>query len=152
MKKVLQSVFISIFIFLLGACSSSGKGIEIQNAWARPAIQGGNGAVYFLLQNQSVGGDELIGASSDVADAVEIHLSSMEGDVMRMQQVMSVPIGGKASVEFAPGGFHIMLIGLKQDLNIGDEFQVSLQFKDHEDIPITVMVQETMDMDSVPSH
>ena len=151
MKKVLQVVFVLIGLFLMSACSSSEKGIEIQNVWARPAIQGGNGAVYFLLQNQSSTSDELTGATSDIADAVEIHLSSMDGDVMQMQHMMSVPVDAQTSVEFAPGGFHVMLIGLKQDLQIGDEFQVTLQFKQHEDIVVKVKVQENADMNSMPN-
>ena len=127
--------------FLLNACSPT-TGIEVSSTWARPALQEGNGAVYFLLQNHSAAGDELTGISSDIARAAEIHESKMEGDVMQMQQVSSVPIGGKESVVFEPGGYHVMLIGLKQELKAGDEIQVTLQFKNHEAIQVAVPVQE----------
>lgn len=138
--KIRTGILLAV-IFLLNACSEA-TGIEVGNPWARPALQGGNGAVYFLLQNHSADGDELTGATSDVAQAVEIHESSMEGDVMQMRQVMSVPIGGKESIEFGPGGYHVMLIGLNRELKAGDEIQVTLQFKDHEDILVAVPVQE----------
>jgi len=137
-------------IILLSACSAA-TGITIKEPWARPAVQGDNGAAYFLLQNHSAWDDELTGVSSDIAAAVEIHESKMEGDVMQMQQLMSIPIQGKASIEFAPGGYHIMLIGLKQDLKVGDEFQVTLQFKEHEDITVAVSVQEH-ESDSMSDH
>jgi copper(I)-binding protein len=136
---------------LFSACSTA-TGIEVSNAWARPAVQGGNGAVYFLLENHSASVDELTGVSSDIADAVEMHESKMEGDVMQMQQVMSLPLEGKASVEFAPGGYHVMLIGLKQDLKVGDTFEITLQFNDYEDITLTVPVQENGDGSSMETH
>ena len=139
----MKQVFVIILaaLFLLNACSAA-TGIEISNPWARPAMKGSNGVVYFLLQNHSAGRDELTGVSSDVAEAVEIHESKMEGDVMQMQQVMSVPISGKASIEFAPGSFHVMLIGLKQELKAGDEIQVTLHFRNQKDIGLTLLVQE----------
>lgn len=128
--------------FLLSACNAA-TGIQVSNAWARTASKDGNGAVYFLLQNHSAAADELLGASSDSAVSVEIHESRMEGDVMKMQQLMSVPLAGKASIEFAPGGYHVMLIGLKQDLEIGGQIELTLHFKDHQDITVSVPVQET---------
>jgi copper(I)-binding protein len=138
-------------ILMLSACGTA-AGVEASHAWARPAAQGGNGAVYFLLQNHSASEDELTGVTSDVAAAVEMHESKMQGDVMQMQQVMALPIAGKASIEFAPGGYHVMLIGLKQDLKVGDEFQVILQFRDHDDISLSVTVQESGDNDSMSDH
>lgn len=144
-------VLIMVGSFLLSACSPA-TGIDVSNAWARPAVQGGNGAVYFLIQNNSAGADELTGVSSDIADAIEMHESKMEGDVMQMRQVMSVEIPGKASIEFAPGGLHVMLIGLKQELKVGNKLQVTLHFEDHEDITVTVPVQEAGTGDSADDH
>jgi copper(I)-binding protein len=76
----------------------------------------------------------------------------MQGDVMQMKQVLSMPVKGKESIEFAPGGLHVMLIGLKQDLKTGDQFQITLQFKDHEEITLTVPVQEMGNGDSISDH
>lgn len=149
MKKII--IFFVTGVFLLNACSAA-TGIEISNAWTRPALKGGNGAVYFLLQNHSAGGDTLISISTDVAEAAEMHESKMEGDVMQMRQLMSISIGGKESIEFKPGGYHIMLVGLKQELRAGDEIQVTLRFKDHEAIQLTVPVQEINPNDSISNH
>lgn len=139
MKRFFISMFVCIV--LIAACSP-GTGIEVSKAWMRPAAQGGNGAAYFLIQNRSDGADELTGATSDVAQTLELHESKMEGDVMQMHHAMSVPIEGNTSLEFAPGGWHVMLIGLNRDLNVGDEIQITLKFRDHEDITVTVPVQE----------
>jgi copper(I)-binding protein len=95
-----------------------------------------------VIQNHNAETDELIGAASNVAEAVEVHISKMEGDVMTMSRMESVPLEPSAKVEFMPGGLHVMLIGLKQDLKVGDEVEVTLQFKDNPDITLKVMVKE----------
>ena len=138
-------------LFLLSACSRA-TGIEVSKVWMRSAMKDGNGAVYFLLENYSARQDTLTVVTSQAAEAVEIHETKMDRDVMQMQQVTSVPIPGKGSVEFSPGGLHVMLIGLKQDLNTGDEIQVTLQFADHEDITLTVPVQEMEADGSMSDH
>ncbi|HMB25551.1 MAG TPA: copper chaperone PCu(A)C, partial [Anaerolineales bacterium] len=120
MKRIVVSVL--TMLFLLSACGGE-KGMEAHEAWTRPAAQGGNGAVYFAFHNHSSKADELIGASTDVAEAVEIHESSMNGDVMEMKQVKSVPLEAYADIEFEPGGLHVMLINLKKELKIGDEIE-----------------------------
>lgn len=149
----MKLVFVVIMagLLILAACSAA-TGIEISDAWARPAMQGDNGAVYFLLQNHSAGSDELTGVSSEVAQAVEMHESRMEGDVMQMRPVMSLPIKGKESIQFGPGGYHVMLVNLNRELTPGDEIQVTLHFRDNGDLEVTVPVQETQPEDSMNDH
>jgi copper(I)-binding protein len=98
---------------------------------------GANSAIYLKLSNRGLAADRLVAAEALVAQAVEIHETRMEGDVMTMQQVtggLEIPAGGQ--VELKPGGYHIMLIGLTQDLKAGDRFPVTLDFA--EAGPITV--------------
>ncbi len=77
-----------------------------------------------------------------MADAVEVHESKMEGDVMTMNRVESIALEPSAKVEFMPGGFHVMLIGLKQDLKAGDEIEVTLQFRNGPDITVKATVKD----------
>lgn len=149
----MKRIFVTLIagMLLLNACSAA-TGIEVTHAWARPAVKDSNGAIYFLLQNHSASADKLLRISSDVADVVEMHESRMEGDVMQMRQVTSLPIRGKASIEFAPGGYHAMLVTLKEDVKIGDEIEITLHFKKHDDITISVPVQEGADTNSMPEH
>jgi copper(I)-binding protein len=138
-KWILVSVLTTL---LFSSCSAPGvEGLVVRDAWARPALQGGNGAVYFVIRSSAA--DELVGVTSDVAESVEMHESRMNGEVMEMRQLQSVPLGAGEQVMFEPGGFHIMLIGLRQDLQIGDEFAISLRFKDHEDLQINVTVTDS---------
>jgi copper(I)-binding protein len=99
------------------------------------------------LHNHSTESDELIGASSNVADMVEIHESMMANDVMQMQRIDSVPLAADQEVIFEPGGLHIMLIGVKQDLVLGEHIGVVLHFKNHEDIVVEVHIEDTMPED-----
>ena len=140
MKRILVSV-LTIIVILSGCAAPATEGVDVRDAWARPAAQGGNGAVYFVIRSSAA--DELVGVVSDVAEAVEMHESMMNGDVMEMHQLESVPLKAGKEVVFEPGGLHIMLVGLKQDLKLGDEFEITLQFRDHEDIQLSVPVQDT---------
>ena len=132
---------------LLTACGAK-EGIEVHDAWARASTQGANSAVYFVIQNHNAEADELVGAASDAADAVEIHESKMDGDVMMMNRVEAVVLEPATKVEFMPGGLHIMLIGLEQDLKAGNEIEVTLQFRDSPDITLKAAVREADGMDS----
>ena len=124
---------------------AASQGVNAQNVWARPAKMmgsmpmegdehqmqhgGANSAVYMVLANGGAEADSLVAAQADVSNAIEIHETKMEGDVMRMAQVeggIQVPAGGQ--VELKPGGLHVMLIGLTRDLNVGDTFPLTLEF------------------------
>jgi len=78
-----------------------------------------------------------------VSNAVEIHETKMEGDVMRMAQVeggIEVPAGGQ--VELKPGGYHVMLIGLTRDLAVGDTFPVTLEFASGNTLAVEAEVRQ----------
>ncbi len=133
--------------WLLSACGAPGD-IEALQPWARAAMMGENSAVYMELRNSSDQADDLVGVSSDVAQAVEIHLSSMNSEgMMQMVKQDSIPLPVNAEIQFAPGGLHIMLIGLTRELKAGDHFQVTLHFRTHADIVLDVVVQKMEGMD-----
>lgn len=139
MKRILVPAL--AIAFLLGACRT-GSGMEVSEAWARPAAQGGNGAIYFVIQNDGPQADELTGVSCEAAEAAEMHESKMDGDVMQMHPLRSIPLPADAEVTFEPGGLHIMLIRLKHDLKLGDEVEVTLHFESFEDLKVLVPVRE----------
>ena len=104
---------------------------------------GANSAVYMVLVNNSAAADRLVAAQVDVSNVVEIHETKMEGDVMRMAPVeggIEIPAGGQ--VVLKPGGYHVMLIGLKQDLNAGDTFPVTLQFQSGKTLIVEAEVRQ----------
>jgi copper(I)-binding protein len=158
-----QTIVLALLMGMLLACRSetaAGPKIKAEDVWARPAVtmgetsgesgQGGmdhstmgTGAVFMTLVNVGSEGDRLVGARTDVAEVVEIHETRLEGDVMKMQLLpdgLEVPAEGK--VELKPGGYHIMLIGIKQDLHVDDEFTLELEFEKSAPMPVDAVVLE----------
>jgi periplasmic copper chaperone A len=146
MRKI--AMFVLAGMLLLSACGAPMSGaVEAKDAWARTGMMGGNSAAYMMLVNGTAQDDELIGASSDAADAVEIHLSQMGADnVMQMIKQKSVQIPARKMLELKPGSYHVMMIGLKRDLNVGDSITLTLHFRNYGDVTLTVPVKDAADM------
>jgi hypothetical protein len=128
---------------MLSACSPANEALTVQDAWARQALQGQNGAVYFVIQNDTRTDDALIGAGTDAAASAEAHMSMMDSSgvmSMRMQDAVQVPAG--ESVVFKPGELHVMLIDLNRDLQINDTFTLTLRFEKAGEITLQVEVKE----------
>lgn len=134
-------------MFLLSACGPKGEGVQAEGYWMRSGMKDGNSAGYMMLTNFTDRDVALIGASSDVAAAVEIHLSSMGADgTMQMAQQESVAIPAGEALELKPGSYHIMFIGLTKDLVVGDEITLTLHFDGYDDLILTVPVKDAADM------
>lgn len=116
--------------------------IRIGHPHARPTVaQQPSGGAYMTLENRGSTSDRLLEASSPVAASTQIHTMSMEGDVMRMREVGALDLAPAAKVEMKPGaGYHIMLIGLKQPLQAGDKFPMTLNFEKAGKIEVSVTV------------
>jgi copper(I)-binding protein len=140
-KVFALAVFLVMAVFLAACGSASGQTLQVTGAWARPGLVDGNSAVYFTIDNPTAIEDTLLSASSDVAGSVELHMTMMEGDNMQMmpQKEVPVPVG---KTEFKPGGLHVMLVGLKQDLKPGDTFSAMLKFKTAGEKSLEVTVAE----------
>lgn len=141
MKRYL--LFILLAVVSLNACTPASGTLTISDAWARPAAAGDNGAVYFSIENGTVTDDMLLAASIDTAEVAEVHMS-MQSDQgvmsMQMQEAVQVPAG--EDIPFKPGGLHIMLVDLKQDLKVGDTFTLTLHFEKAGEITVQVEVKE----------
>jgi len=138
---------------LLPLCCGGGDadgGLRIQDAWVRPmavevgeggSISRANSAVYLMVRNPGSGPDRLLGGETPVAAAVEVHESFLEGDVMRMREVATVEVPPRGELEFKPGGLHIMLLDLRQALNVGDTISLTLNFQESGPILLRVPVR-----------
>lgn len=141
MKKAFMLIL--TLAFVIGACNAA-EDIEVHQAWVRPTAQGENAAVYFTIHNHTADADELVGASSPVADVIEIHESKLENDIMQMSKVASLPLGPDQEVIFKPGSYHLMMINIKQELVLGQHIGLILHFKTHEDIVVEVHIENSM--------
>jgi len=133
-------IFTLLTLGTLTACMS-GR-LSINDAWARPALAGNNGAVYFVIDNTSAPADVLLSASSDVAQAAEIHTSEIQNDVMKMLWQEKITIHFNTKVELKPGGMHIMLVNLKRDLKIGEMITLTLKFQNAGNVNVPARVEE----------
>lgn len=113
-------------IRLVGAVSEP---VKVTGGWVRSTVAGqkGSGAFMKITAKESV---QLTGVSSPVAGVAEVHEMKMDGDVMKMRAVpvLDLPAGG--TVELKPGGYHLMLMDLKQKLTAGSTVPVTLMFRD----------------------
>ena len=105
-------------------------------------MDGGTGAVYFTLVNEGNAPDALVGARSDVAMTAGLHETQMEGDVMRMVPVPRIEVQAGGRTALKPGGLHVMLVDLKQDLNPGDTVTLILRFEKSPEITVAVEVRQ----------
>ncbi len=115
--------------------------LEIGHPYSRSTVTGQTAGGAFLSVDNKGADDRLVSASSEVSASVELHTMKLEGDVMRMRQVDGVPVPGGATTKLAPGGFHIMLIGLKAPLKTGDKFPLKLRFEKAGDVTVQVAVE-----------
>ncbi len=144
--KVALKVFGACLVFLSGitvlqAQSVTVGDVQIDHPWARPLPAISKiGAVYMTIKNSGVKNDSLVSGSSPVSERVELHTHIHENGMMMMRPVekIEVPAGGEAAL--APGGAHLMLIGLNSPMTEGKEFPLTLRFEHAGEIALTVKV------------
>jgi len=146
MRTLSKLALAALLIGFVGPVFAQGTGntpITVELPWSRATPNGAmTGAVYMTLDNKSGTADRLTGASSDVADKLQIHEMKVENGVMQMREVadgLPIPAGG--SVVLKPGSHHVMLIGLKKPLTAGEKFPLMLTFEKAGNISVTVPVQ-----------
>ncbi len=113
---------------VLGTTGAQAAGVDVSQAWSRPAIAGAPGVGYMTLANLSSMPQVLVSVESPIARNVEIHQSSMAGGIASMRPVdrLTIPAGG--TVTFAPRGYHLMFMDLTGPLKMGDTLPATLVF------------------------
>lgn len=99
------------------------------------------GAVFVEIDNQGPV-DHLLAAHAEIAETLELHTHLEQDGLLRMVQVDRIEVPGpNGRLELRPGGYHIMLIGLKQPLREGDSFPLQLEFERSGLVELTVEVR-----------
>lgn len=145
MKRLVGTVLgLALATLTLPALAGEAKlgALEIKDAWARATpVKAPAGGAFITVVNTGATTDNLLSASADVAKTVELHTHITQGDVMRMVAVDSVEVPAGKSVAMAPGGLHVMLIGLKEPLKEGTSFPLELTFAQAGKVTVTVDVK-----------
>jgi len=123
--------------------STSAHGITLTSPWTRAvANAGGVGAGYGTIANGQEKADVLLGGSSDAAERVELHETSINAEgVASMKKVDNAEIAPGKSIELKPGGMHLMFIGLKAPLKEGETLKAKLKFKNAGDVDVEFPVK-----------
>lgn len=136
-----------LFVTITSACGGAkGPDIQVTGPWARQSpMAATNGAAYMIIENRGHEDDALIGADADVSDVVEIHEMVIdENNVMHMKPVagqrLVIPARGKVALK--PGGYHIMFIGLKNQLKEGDVIDLTLKFEKSGEMKVQAPVKK----------
>jgi copper(I)-binding protein len=137
MRSLLAAI---MFVLPLSAFADPAP-IQIDHVWSRAAMAGQEGAVYLTITDTGAP-DTLTGVTTPVATMAELHRSFNDNGVMKMRPVAAMPIEPGKPITLAPGGYHIMLMGLKQTLKEGDSFPVTLKFSKAGQVTSTAMVQK----------
>ena len=118
-----QGILIGSIALFIG--TSAFAQVDVKGAWVRGTVQGQKASGAYL-EITSKDAATLVGAASPVAGTVEIHEMRMEGDVMRMRAIPRLALPAGKKVELKPGGYHVMLVDLKQPLAKGDKVALTL--------------------------
>ncbi|MGF1733910.1 copper chaperone PCu(A)C [Photobacterium satsumensis] len=144
--KTIKSILLgSLFALTSAAYAHDFKAgdLHIDHPWSKqvpPTSQ--VAAAFFNVMNHSDSSDELISASSPIAEKTELHAHMHEDGMMKMREVEKIDIPAHDSQALKPGGYHIMLFNLKEVPQLGDSFPVTLNFKHAGAVEVEVKVEE----------
>ncbi len=110
---------------LLSAQAQAQAQVTVKDPWIR-AVVPQQKATGLFAQITSAQAGKLVAGSSPAAGVVEIHEMKMEGTTMQMRAIPALELPAGKAVELKPGGYHVMLMDLKQPLKAGDKVPVSL--------------------------
>lgn len=118
---------------LLVSSALHAQNVEVSNAWVRSTVQGQKGTGAFM-NITAKDGAKLVGVSSPVAGVAEVHEMKMEGDIMKMRALPVLDLPAGQTVQLKPGGYHLMLMDLKQPLSKGSTVPLTLRLQDAQGI------------------
>ena len=124
---------------------ASAQTVAVKDAWVRGTVpaQKVTGAFMEISGKSAV---RLLRVDSPIAASVEIHNMTMQNGVMKMFQVDGIDVPAGKTVKLAPGGYHVMLMGLKQQMKPGERVPLKLTFeladKKRESLELSVEVRD----------
>lgn len=118
----------------------AGDGVSVKDAWARATVPGQPVAGAYM-ELTSPTDAAVVAASSPVAGTVEIHSMSMEGNVMKMRALKKLDLPAKKTVKLGAGGYHMMLMDLKEPLKPGATVPITLTIEGKDKSKSTVQVK-----------
>ncbi len=123
-RRTTRRFSIGLAVGLAAICSAFAQ-TTVKDPWVRGTVAQQK-ATGLFAQITSTAGGKLVSASSPVAGVVEIHEMTMDGSTMKMRAIAALELPAGKPVELKPGGYHVMLMDLKQQVKPGDTVAVTL--------------------------
>jgi copper(I)-binding protein len=125
------------------AAATEEAGVSVRDAWVREAPPGvAVMAGYMLLQNNTSRPQILVAARSSGFETVMIHRTIGKGGMTGMEHAPQIELLPNASLLFAPGGYHLMLLNPKRRLHSGDRVEIVLEFRGGLVVPVACEVRK----------
>ena len=122
--------FATLAALLLAAPSAAApSALQVSGGWIRLLPGKLPAAGYFTLKNSGKAKIALTGANTPVCGMLMLHKSSDMGGMSSMQDVENVEVPGGGTVNFTPGGYHLMCMDPKPSLKLGASVPVTLSFQ-----------------------
>ncbi len=136
MRKLIAIVAVALAVASPALAEES---VRVFDAWARATILASRpGAAYLTIE--SAADDRLLSVTTPVAGQVMIHAVEKDGDVSRMKHIETLELPAGERITLAPGGMHLMLMGLQHKLSKGTTFPMTLSFEKAGEITVEVSV------------
>ena len=137
-----------MFLINFEVIAATNSHLSLSSVQLRATAPGmSNSAAYVQITNQGSTPDRLITAKIEIAKRVEIHSIEMDNGVMRMRPVVGgLPIPAGETVKLAPGGLHIMLMGLTDHLAVGSQHEIVFTFEIGGEIRVDAIVKDPDDI------
>ena len=103
--------------------------VKVEDAWVRGTVATQKATGAFMRLTPSLNA-RLVAASSPVAGVVEIHEMALQNDIMKMRKIPGLDLIAGRTMELKPGGYHVMLMDLRQPMKGGDVVPITLVFED----------------------
>jgi len=132
-----------ILALTLVAAASEEAGVSVRNAWVRESPPGvAMMAGYMALRNNESRSQVLVAASSSDFETVMIHRTIVKNGMTSMAHASQIELIPNASLIFAPGGYHLMLMNPKRILRAGDPVVINLIFRGGLVLPVAFEVRK----------
>jgi copper(I)-binding protein len=145
MSKVFIAACVAVIAFASPPAAAHGyiKGnIQVRHPWTRATPPGAEVAAGYLeIRNTGRESDRVIGASTPVAERVEMHVMAREQGIMKMREVTSLEAPARKRLVLRPGGTHLMIVGLRKPFVKGQRIPLTLRFEHGGDVRVELEVQ-----------
>lgn len=143
-KPIMLGAFLTGFTLISASfvMADSANYLKAANIWTTPPLtQNASLAVYLTLENTGDKEMTILGVSTPAAEHAMIHQTTEHHGTSHMDHLAELDVPGKKTLEFKPGGLHVMLMGLKKPLKAGDTFPLTLEVEKADPLQLSVEVR-----------